>query len=154
MTGVLRFRKHLSGPQPETQWPSDFSLVPLSGISPSALHEILVEAYSNGFGSVPEDADWWPGILADSEFDPALVFVAADTARQPVGFALCWNSGFVKDLAVAELARGRGLGQALLRASFGAFAARGFPSVDLKVDAGNAAAIRLYRRVGMTEAEL
>jgi ribosomal protein S18 acetylase RimI-like enzyme len=66
--------------------------------------------------------------------------------------AQCWTEGFVKDLAVRPAYRGRGLGEALLRAVFAEFARRGVARVRLKVDAGNpTGAVRLYRRVGMDE---
>jgi ribosomal protein S18 acetylase RimI-like enzyme len=66
--------------------------------------------------------------------------------------AQCWTEGFVKDLAVRPAFRGRGLGEALLRAVFAEFARRRIARVRLKVDADNpTGAVRLYRRVGMDE---
>ena len=151
MGDVLRLRKHLSEPQPKPAWPGDIALVPVVDVKPEALHTILEAAYLNGFGSVRSFAQWWPSILSDSEYDPDLLFIAADQSGQPVGLALCWNSGFIKDIAVDNAWRGRGIGESLLHAVFAACHQRGLDHVDLKVVAANAAAIRLYRRVGMVD---
>jgi ribosomal protein S18 acetylase RimI-like enzyme len=63
--------------------------------------------------------------------------------------AQCWTSSFIKDLAVHPAARRRGLGRALMLATFHAFAQRGSTHVDLKVREENAAAQALYRSLGM-----
>ncbi len=52
-----------------------------------------------------------------------------------------------------ETWRRHGLGEALLRLVFRTFERRGVGSVDLKVQAENAPAIRLYERVGMRTVE-
>jgi ribosomal protein S18 acetylase RimI-like enzyme len=92
--------------------------------------------------------DWLPEMTGDAEFDPALWFLAA-TELELAAVALCWTSAFVKDLVVHESWRGRGLGEALMHHVFSTFATRGAEHVDLKVQATNAPAIRLYQRVGM-----
>jgi ribosomal-protein-alanine N-acetyltransferase len=58
--------------------------------------------------------------------------------------------GHVRQLAVHPGSRGRGLGKALLRASFQHFAARGQSEVRLGVYASNPTALRLYTQAGMT----
>ena len=149
MTDVLRLRKQLSGALAIPQWPAGIRLAPVSDVAPDALHALLATAYANGFGSVPPLDEWWPAITADTEYDPDLWLVAIDATGQPVGLALCWTSGFIKDIAVSQAARGQGVGEALLHAAFAACHRRGLDHVDLKVIAANHAAIRLYRRVGM-----
>jgi ribosomal protein S18 acetylase RimI-like enzyme len=58
--------------------------------------------------------------------------------------------GWIGDLAVRDAWRGRGIGEALLRAAFRLFADRGLTHARLNVDAGNATgALRLYERAGM-----
>ena len=90
----------------------------------------------------------------DSEYDPTLCFLAANEQDEIVGVAQCWTSAFVKDLAVAPAMRRQGLGAALLSHAFRAFAERGVPSVDLKVDADNpSGALRLYRSLGFETVE-
>lgn len=155
MTGLIRLRKHLlpsdNAPQ---HWPQGIHRAPVSTVDPRDLHALLSASYANGSGTMPPLENWWPGITADSEYDPELVFIAADASGTPVGIALCWDSSFVKDFAVASRMRGRGIGQALLRAAFAAFQQRGFAHLDLKAVVGNATAIRLYHHLGMVEAPL
>jgi len=154
MTGVIRLRKQLSAIDTPPSWPSSIRLAPVSAIDPADLHALLSASYANGSGTIPPLGEWWPGVIADDEYDPDLAFIATDTSSAPVGLALCWNSGFVKDLAVAGHMRGQGIGEALLRTVFTAFRQRGIVHVDLKVVANNAKAIRLYHRLGMIEAPL
>jgi mycothiol synthase len=61
------------------------------------------------------------------------------------------DEGWVKRLAVLRAYRRRGLGQALLRRAFAAYARRGLTKVGLGVDMANPTrAARLYFAVGMT----
>ncbi|WP_240230019.1 GNAT family N-acetyltransferase [Devosia lacusdianchii] len=154
MSDHIRMRRHLDDALPPAIWPAGVRLLPLQRADPRALHTILTDAYANGFGSTAPFEDWWPKLSADTEFDPALVFVAADEVGQPIGVAQCWTSGFIKDLAVVPAWRGKGIGDALLYAVFAAFRHRGLGHVDLKVITANTSALRLYRRVGMVEAPL
>ena len=154
MTETIRLRKVLEARMPTPIWPSGTRRIPLATADPRTLHAILVAAYANGFGSVPSHEKWWSNVSADTEFDPALVLIAADNDDRPIGLAQCWTSGFIKDIAVAQAWRGKGVGEALLLATFHAFHERGLPHVDLKVMAENVGAIRLYQRVGMVKAPL
>jgi ribosomal protein S18 acetylase RimI-like enzyme len=113
-----------------------------------------VAAYARGGGYVEPFAIWWPSLIGDAEYDPALCFVAADEAGEIVGVAQCWTSAFVKDLAVAPTARRQGLGAALLCQAFHVFRERGAAHLDLKVEADNpTGALRLYRALGFREIE-
>jgi ribosomal protein S18 acetylase RimI-like enzyme len=81
----------------------------------------------------------------DSDFDPTVCWLADGL----VGCALHWRRGWVKDLAVRESQRGRGLGKSLLRHGFAEFARRGAAWVGLKVEARNpTGAVQLYERLG------
>jgi ribosomal protein S18 acetylase RimI-like enzyme len=84
--------------------------------------------------------------------DPALWFVASD-GDEPVGVALCSvdeGRGYVETLGVRPAWQGRGIGGALLRSAFAAFAERGLLDVDLGVDSENpTGAVGLYERAGM-----
>lgn len=94
-------------------------------------------------------ADWLAYMTQHESFDPECWFVAEEMGTL-LGVCLCWKEGWIKDLAVGEGARGRGLGEALLRHAFARLYDRGVRRVGLKVDAGNpTSAIRLYERVGM-----
>jgi ribosomal protein S18 acetylase RimI-like enzyme len=82
-------------------------------------------------------------------FDPACWFLA-EAGGELAGVCLTWKEGWIKDLAVAPTARGRGLGELLLRHAFAGLYERGVRRVGLKVDAANpTSALRLYERVGM-----
>ena len=85
-------------------------------------------------------------------YDPSLWFMAmdGDTVAGVVMGETLPDRGFVNDLAVRRPWRGRGLGEALLRHSFGEFYRRGQRTVALGVDSQNlTGATRLYARVGM-----
>ena len=87
-------------------------------------------------------------MTGDAEFDPAVWFLA-ERDGSLVGCALHWSSGWLKDVAVRESERGRGLGATLVRMGLAEFSRRGCARVGLKVDAGNpTGAVRLYERLG------
>jgi ribosomal protein S18 acetylase RimI-like enzyme len=152
---VVRMRRLLADPVPDPVWPA--------GIRPilfeperhaSEVHALLAEAYSRGGGYVEPFAIWWPSLRDNSEYDPTLVFVAADEQDEIVGVAQCWTSAFVKDLAVAPSMRRQGLGAALLHHAFRIFHERGAAGIELKVHADNpSGALRLYRSLSFEEVE-
>ncbi len=63
-------------------------------------------------------------MTGDSEFDASAWFLA-ERGAELVGCALHWDSGWLKDLAVLESERGRGLGTALVQLGLAEFGARG-----------------------------
>jgi ribosomal protein S18 acetylase RimI-like enzyme len=136
----------------EQRWPPGIRVRCFTPRDAEGLHALLVRGYRHGGGSVAELDTWLPQMTGDEEYDPALWFLA-DAKGELAGAILCWKSGFVKDLMVDEPWRGRGLGEALLRRALSTFASRGMDTVELKVHADNAAAIRLYERVGMRVVE-
>jgi len=150
---VLRMRRVLDGsPLPAPEWPAGFRLVPFDpAVHPLPAHRLLVQAYAQGGGSVADFDGWWNALRTDEEYDPNLCFVAVSEAEGAVvGFAQCWTSAFVKDIAVSPGLRRQGLGRALLREVFRAFQDRGAGSVDLKVEADNpSGAVRFYQAMGM-----
>lgn len=149
---AVLMRRQLTGAEPAPAWPDGTRLAPFSEQRAAELHDLLVHAYRNGGGSVGSLEHWHGALTGDAEFDPALCFVvlAGDVA---VAAEICWTSAFVKDLVVHESWRRRGLGEALLYQAFRTFGASGAAHVDLKVEATNAPAIRLYERVGMLVVE-
>ena len=112
------------------------------------VHRVLSHAFAGGSVAVAPFRAWWASVRDDAEFDPSLVLLAASDKGDVVGVAQCWTSAFVKDLAVAGSWQRRGIGTALLLQVFSAFRQRGADHVDLKVEVGNSAANRLYRRLG------
>ncbi len=148
-------RRPLTDPAPEPAWPAGIRLISFDpDRHAQTVHALLVQAYSRGGGYVEPFAVWWPSLRDDADYDPALVFLAADQHDEIAGVAQCWTSGFVKDLAVAPVMRRQGLGSALLHQVLHAFRQRGAAFIDLKVHSDNpSGALRLYRSHGFEEVE-
>ncbi len=88
------------------------------------------------------------------DLDPELSRVAEREGRI-VGFLLTRRRveapvGFVDVLAVHPDEQGRGVGSAMLRSAFAAFAAGGLAQAELGVASDNPRAVDLYERLGMT----
>lgn len=140
----------LSGPGLPPRWPSGIWLVPFATADAPEVHALMLTAYADGGGGVPASfSQWWQATSTDEEFDPALCFVARADYGAIAGFALCWTSGFVKDLVVRADHRRRGIGEALLRTAQATLRDRGHRRLALKVAADNpSGARRLYERLG------
>lgn len=152
VTSTLRMRKWLNGATAHFPRLDAAMLAPFKvDLHLAHVHSLMQEAYTDGFGQVPELEVWWREISEDSEFDPTLLTVAVDESGELLGFIHSWNSAFIKDLAISKAARRRGFGSALLHHSFAAFHVRGSDAVDLKVMAANIPAVALYRSAGMVE---
>jgi ribosomal protein S18 acetylase RimI-like enzyme len=155
MPESLRLVRDLTG-LPSTgavSWPTDVRLVPFGARLALPAYELLKAAYANGYGSVPVSFDgWWASTRHDPEFDAGLCLCATLDQRL-VGFALCWTSGFVKDIAVAALHRRRGIGEGLLRSACAVLSQRGIAQLALKVHRDNAVARQLYARLGFREVD-
>ena len=121
-----------------------------------AIHDVLHEAFAEHFALTVEPFDrWWSQWEVDPLFDPSLFLLAEAGDAGAVGVACDFvdeGIGWIGDLGVRLAWRGRGIGRALLGASFDAFRARGLDSARLNVDAENETrAADLYRSVGMGE---
>ena len=145
---ILRMRKLLDPPFDPPLWPAGVYLTELVPGIAREVHDLLVLGYQNGGGSVAPFPDWWSALVSDPEFDASLCFLARDEAGI-AGVAQCWASAFVKDLVVHPRRRGQGIGASLLLHAYAIFYRRGARAVDLKVEDGNTAAIRLYLKSGM-----
>jgi GNAT superfamily N-acetyltransferase len=98
--------------------------------------------------------DWLAFMTENDSFAPECWFLADDGHGELVGVCPTWEEGWIKDLAVTAGARGRGLGESLLRHAFARLHERSVRRVGLKVDAGNpTGAVQLYGRVGMSVVE-
>jgi mycothiol synthase len=125
-----------------------------------AVHRLVEDAFADIDGTEPEPFDRWRARgIGKAGWDPSL-WLLMDDEQGLVGAALGerWEggTGFVRELAVAARARGRGNGRALLLGSFEAFRRAGLQHAELSVHGGNRGALRLYESVGMrptTEAE-
>jgi ribosomal protein S18 acetylase RimI-like enzyme len=150
-TEVLELEVNFDDAPPEPSPPDDVTLRTYTDADAHAVRELLDDAYTGWDETyVPFTHDDWLAFMTDhNSFDPACWFLA-EVEGQLAGVCLTWKEGWIKDLAVAPSARGRGLGESLLRHAFGRLYGRGARRVGLKVDAHNpTSALRLYERVGM-----
>jgi ribosomal protein S18 acetylase RimI-like enzyme len=88
-------------------------------------------------------------------FDPEASFVAADRPTGlMLGLVLCSrvrsDTGHITQVCLTPDARGRGLGRALLAASYASLQRRGFEALTLTVTEANTSAAELYRSLGFT----
>jgi ribosomal protein S18 acetylase RimI-like enzyme len=149
---ILRMRIELPSEIPQPSWPDGSHVRGFHSSDGERLHALLEHGYQRGGGAIGAFGLWLPALTGDSEFDPELCFLV-DVGDELAAAAICWSSGFVKDIVVHENWRRRGFGESLLRLAFRTFQARGATHVELKVEAQNAAAVRLYERVGMRTVE-
>jgi ribosomal-protein-alanine N-acetyltransferase len=103
-------------------------------------------------------ADAWSAVVWQGEWDgvPALrhLVVAVDDDDRVVGFGVLATVADVADLhrvAVLSASRRRGLGAALVEALIDEAGRRECARMLLEVEAGNAAALAMYDRLGFTE---
>jgi GNAT superfamily N-acetyltransferase len=149
-TEIIRMWKALGGNDPAPVWPDGVSVRTYEPRDAHAVQALLDEAYSAwDHHYVPlAHADWVAWMTEDAEFDPAAWFLV-ESGDGLVACALHWSSGWLKDLAVLESQRGKGLGRALLRHAFAEFRRRGIARIGLKVDAANpTGAVQLYESEG------
>ena len=144
----------LDGPPPDPEVPPGIVLRPFELGEAEAFHRATEEAFADHWEWTPETFEAWEKrTIGADDFDPALWLTALDgdtIAGTLRGTAKRFGSGWVGSLAVRRPWRRRGLGAALLLASFGEFWRRGEPRVALGVDAeSETGATRLYERLGM-----
>lgn len=120
-----------------------------------ALHAVDAASFAGNADYRPETfSEFREEHLEAHDLDPGLSLVARHRDAY-AGFLLArrWREegvGYVDILAVHPEFQRRGLGSALLRASFQAFAAAGLRAAQLGVASDNPRALRLYERVGMS----
>ncbi len=123
------------------------------------VYECAAAAFEDHWGDgFPSEQSWLHRtVYASDTFDPELWYLAWEGERL-VGFLLAAadseedpDLGYVAWLGVRREARGRGIGEALLRRSFVTFHALGKRGAQLVVDSeSSTGANRLYERVGMS----
>ena len=123
------------------------------GVDEREVHATIEESFADHFRFAKEPhEDWVTRRLGHPNFDPALWLTAWDGGRMAAAI-LAFQFGdlsWIRELGVRDDYRGRGIGKALLLASFRLFDERGSKRVSLGVDAGNTTgATALYERVGM-----
>ena len=144
----------LDGSPEEPRFPAGIELRPfIRGEHDVAVWQAQNEAWRDHWGSHDVTLEEWKhSRFDDPEFDPTLWAIAWD-GYKVAGFSLNryrMGIGWIRTLGVCRPWRKRGLGEALLRHSFGEFYKRGTKTIGLGVDAQNpTGATRLYQKVGM-----
>jgi GNAT superfamily N-acetyltransferase len=143
---------HLDESLPAPRWPQGISVrtvVPEQ--DDRAVHQLIETAFARP-GRVSTTLEEWRQLLMWPDiFCPDLWFVAM-AGKEIAGACLAFaypTMGWVRQLAVDEAYRRKGIGTALLRHAFGVFRTRGYDRAGLTVDAENPNAYQLYRRLGM-----
>lgn len=138
----------------EPLWPEGITMRTfLVGQDERVVHQIIQDAFvelaDHGFQPFEE---WEKNALKRKDFDPTLTFLAIVNG-EAVGVLMSYASpsgGWIRQVAVAQPFRKRGLGTQLLRTAFSEFYQRGIDKVGLVVDPHNVTgAPRVYERVGM-----
>jgi GNAT superfamily N-acetyltransferase len=121
-----------------------------------AVFQLIEDAFNEWPDRTPSSyEEWAPGVVGRSGFEPWQLLVA--TTRDAAGheeiagaayLIIAGDEGWVDQLAVRRDQRGRGLGRALLTASFAAARARGATRFGLSTDS-RTGALGVYERVGM-----
>ncbi len=111
------------------------------------------EAFRDHWGSHDHTfQEWSHGKFGNPNFDPTLWMIAWD-GDEVAGFSqnrFRKGIGWIGTIAVRRPWRGKGLGIALMRHTFGEFYKRGTTIIGLGVDSANlTGATRLYERAGM-----
>jgi mycothiol synthase len=152
----FRMRIDLAGPPPEPVWPAGIDVQSLRPGEERAVFEAVEDAFADHWEWRSGVFEEWAHFMVDApDFDPSLWLIARDAAEL-AGVCICRRApgepelGWVRQLGVRPPWRRRGLGEALLVASFGLFWERGMRAVGLGVDGENTTgAVRLYERAGM-----
>ena len=138
---------------PEPAWPEGIVRSSVDAAGDRAVWQAIEESFRDHWEYQPEAYEEWRRRTVEHEaFEPALWTVATE-GDDVVGAAICRRHptfGRIETLAVRRPWRRRGVGRALLDASFHAFAGAGERRVVLNVDSENlTGATHLYEQAGM-----
>ena len=124
------------------------------GADEHAMRDVLDEAFADDCRPTTNEPfeAWRARLIGHPDFDPSLWFLAW-RGDEVAGGLIAYDHGdmgWIKQLGVRRQHRRRGVGTALLAASFTALAAKGQRRVELGVDAeGQTRPLRLYESAGM-----
>lgn len=155
---MWQMRLDFADPLPEPAWPEGISV---RAFVPGRDEDALVAVNKRAFDWHPEQGALTAADVVATEaepwFDPAGFFLAVDAADRVVGFH--WTkthpdgTGEVYVVGVDPAAQGGGLGRALTLVGLAHLREQGRASVILYVEADNAAAVRVYQRLGFTRSD-
>ena len=154
---LFNMRRDLDSNEPLPEWPDGYQLRTVDPPSDALqLHALIQDAFDHPGHIRQPFEDWKDWLMRPPLFIPDLWFLL-EYQGEIVACALCFeyeNMGWVRQLAVREDHRGRGLGKKLLQQAFFIFKQRGFSKVGLAVEAENATAFSLYQSAGMQKTVL
>jgi len=141
---------------PDPAWPDGIVPVPFRlGVDDEELHEMLYAFWTDVPGHTDRPIEEWrASVLAGPWFDEDLIVVArGDGGSGPIvgsvlGRTFTGTVGWISQIGVAPVARGLGLGRAVLIESCLRLSAKEPRIIGLGVEAENANALGLYRSVG------
>lgn len=149
-----RMTRPLTG---EERAPEGFDIRPVRQEDLPRFHEVLESAFADTPDFQPTTYDAWREAVASlpsvswDEWFVALVDGEIVGVLQSADQAVEHGEGWIKNLAVLRAHRKSGIGGALLRTAFAAYAAKGRTGAGLGVDLTNpTGAYHLYAGVGMT----
>lgn len=117
-----------------------------------AVHELIELAFSEIEGNTPQAYEAWHAEVAAGSEPHLRLAIDDDEGLAAAAIGERWEDdvGYVKQLAVAPRARGRGHGRALLLTLLGEFRTAGMTTAELSVAGTNVPATGLYESAGMT----
>jgi mycothiol synthase len=149
---IFNMQMDLSGEVSLPAWPDGVVVrTARTGVDDKLIHAIVQKAFRKSDHPDQPFDEWKEFMMRADLYDADLWFLALD-GDEIVGTCLCFpyeETGWIRQLAVADAYRKRGLGSALLLHSFHTFKQRGYQKVGLAVESANLNAYRLYERVGM-----
>ena len=141
--------------EPEVEPPEGLALRPLTTDDSRAVHAAMEEAFADHWEHRRRTfEEYSQRTFAREDYEPSLC-VLAEADGELAGASLNWwkdigGGGWIGTIGVRPAFRRRGIGEALVLASFAEFVRRGETRVALGVDAQNeTGAVRLYERLGM-----
>ena len=160
MAELLYLQADVRRTLPPAQLPPGFDWVTYSRDAHPTFAGTIVRSYRDsldcpGLNGLRDIEDVIAGHQASGgEFDPSWWFVLRDERHEPVAVLLLartlnHETAELVYLGLVPAARGRGLGDVVMRHALHTVGAGGVASLALAVDAGNAPALRLYHRSGL-----
>jgi ribosomal protein S18 acetylase RimI-like enzyme len=143
----------LAADAPEVEVPAGVTLRPYDPAHARATYRLIEDAFNEWRGREPQAFEAWAAHVVDHEsFSPTMSWLAFD-GEELVGAALNYDyegsdEGWVDQVATKATHRHRGIGRALLQASFAAFHGAGQRTVGLSTNS-RTGALSLYERIGM-----
>ncbi|MCK2214364.1 GNAT family N-acetyltransferase [Actinomadura sp. ATCC 31491] len=154
-----RMTRPLAGDLPPVRPPAGVSLVPWSPEVDDGAREVRNQSFRDHWGSVPHTPQSWRSAITGSpSFLPDASFVAL-AGEQAVGALLTHRRdtpdgervAWIQIVGTLKEWRGKGVAGSLLAHALAAFAAQGYDSAGLGVDADNpTGAVAVYQRAGFS----